>query len=142
MPGKNVKVKISGTQISPEGEVTRTKTLADGTLFEKNGNMFLLYSEKDEDGVLTKTVVKYNKDKAKITRSGQITSTLTFEEKQHFRSSYITPWGSFPVDIDTDRYVLQEQADGTFLSVRYDLAVEGEHCARCIIEMEIEHHGD
>lgn len=142
MPGKEVKVRIRGMQVSHEGEVSRTKTAADGILYEKNGRMFLLYSERSEDGSVTKSVVKYNKDSMNITRNGQITSSFTFSENEHCRSSYIVPYGTFSVDIDTESYVLQEQRNRTLLSASYRLSVEGGQPASCRIEMEIKHHED
>lgn len=137
MPQGHVKIKIQGIQVSPDGQVSRTESSAEGTLREKGGKHFLLYQEKAEDGSVTKSVVKYSRESLQITRSGQISSSLIFTEGEHFRSSYSTPYGSFPVDIDTERYVLSEKEDQAELSLGYRLAVDGEYTAQCLVQMKI-----
>lgn len=144
MPEGHVTVKIRGTQISPDGGSSRTETAAEGILREKAGKHYLFFEEKAEDGSVTKSVVKYNKDILQLTRSGPVTSSIRFAENEHFRSSITVPYGSLLIDIDTSRYVMDEREDMTRLTVDYRLAVEGEHTARCLVDMEIrpQHHQD
>ncbi len=137
MNGKTVRVSIKGTQVSPEGDVSRTDSQSFGVLREKDGRNYLLFSEKDEDGAVTRSVVKYDSRSAQIIRSGAVSSGFTFDERKHCRSSCIAPYGSFLVDIDTERYVLEEKAFLTKILIGYRLAVEGEHTAQCVVEITI-----
>lgn len=134
---KEVTVTIHGTQVTPDGEVSKSHSTAAGVLSERGGKKFLLFSEKDEDGAITNSVIKYTTDRIQIVRSGQISSTFTFSEKEHCRSSYIAPYGSFFVDIDTERYVLEEKPASTRIMIGYRLTIEEEHTAQCLIELEI-----
>lgn len=137
MNGKAVRISIKGTQVSPEGEVNRTDSESSGILREKGGRRFLLFTEKSEDGSTARSVIRYGSGSAQLIRNGTITSSFTFDEKEHCRSSYITPYGSFLVDIDTERYVLEEMSSMTHIMIGYRLAVEGEHAAQCIVEITV-----
>lgn len=137
MSGQEVIVTVRASRTAPDGDISRTDVTVPGILREKGGRKFLFYSEQTEDGSVTRSSVRYSRERMQITRSGAISSTLLFEERQHFRSSYIVPYGSFLIDIDTDRYDLLEQEDRTLLTIGYRLAAEGQPAAVCLIRMEI-----
>ena len=73
-----------------------------------------------------------------FTRNGQISSVFVFDEKQHCRSSYTAPLTSFLVDIDTERYLLEEDEHHLHLTIHYRLSVEGSSPTGCQTEIEIQ----
>lgn len=135
----NAKIRIVSTQTGPDGQTSVTRSGAEGVIREKNGILFLLYSEKDEDEAVTKSVVRLSPDSAVITRSGLVSTRFTFSEQQPCRTTYTSPYGSFPVDIDTRRYVLERSNVHTCMKISYSLSFGGGEAGSVRLEMEIDH---
>ena len=139
---QNVKVSIRSVQFPPVGEAVRSEIHADGILRAKDGRRFLLWSETDEDGSLTRSLAKFSEDSVQLIRNGQISSNFTFDLRQRCRCSYSAPFTSFIVDIDTERYEMAETDSRISLSIGYRLYIEGEFTARCAIDLEISQAGE
>ena len=134
---KNVTVHVRAIQQRPGGDTDQMETTSSGILRTRGNRKYLFYSEKSEDGAETRTVVKFDQRSAQLTRNGQISSVFLFDEKQHCRSSYTAPLTSFLVDIDTERYLLEEDEQHLHLTIHYRLSVEGSSPTGCQTEIEI-----
>lgn len=137
MNGGNVTVSVDARQTSSDGQVSRIKIKSLGMKKELNGRTFLFFTETDEEGVKTRWNVKYSPQGAQISRDGPVSSSLIFHENEHCRSTYITPYGSFLVDIDTRRFNLSENGSRSSIEILYLLALEGEQTAECRVEINI-----
>lgn len=137
MMAGNVEVKIHSVQIDSGGEQTEAKVTACGKIREKGGRHFVRYGETDEDGAVTHTLIKVGCDQAQIIRSGQISSSFTYSVGKPCRAQYVTPYGSFLVDIDTDRYEVDEAEESLRLKLAYLLSIEEGPAARCRADIEV-----
>ena len=134
---QNVTVHVRAIRQMPGGEMDQMETTASGILRTRGNRRYLFYSEKSEDGAETRTVVKFDQRSAQLTRNGQISSVFVFDEAQHCRSNYTAPLTSFLVDIDTERYLLEEDEQHLRLTIHYRLSVEGSSPAGCQTEIKI-----
>ncbi|HAC61115.1 MAG TPA: hypothetical protein DCF66_02975 [Lachnospiraceae bacterium] len=134
---QNVTVHVRAIQQMPGGDTDQMETTSSGILRTHGNRRYLFYSEKAEDGSETRTVMKFDQRSAQLTRNGQISSVFVFDEKQHCRSSYTAPLTSFLVDIDTERYLLEEDEQHLHLTIHYQLSVEGSSPTGCQTEIEV-----
>ena len=123
---QNVTVHVRAIQQMPGGDTDQMETTSSGILRTHGNRRYLFYSEKAEDGSETRTVMKFDQRSAQLTRNGQISS-----------SSYTAPLTSFLVDIDTERYLLEEDEQHLHLTIHYQLSVEGSSPTGCQTEIEV-----
>lgn len=99
--GKQVRIKVTGTQIgSSEPIITETF----GNMIYKEPYYYVSYEEQldEESGQKSRTTLRFNEKSLRVSRKGEVTSTLEFEENEQHSSLYITAFGNFEVDMITD----------------------------------------
>lgn len=133
---KSVMVSLSSYQKTESG-VEEIKTSAPGIYSLINGRHFVKYEEKTEDGKKNKVLLKFVDNSFEMNKSGEVTSTLNFEEGVKTEGLYKTPFGIFVIDTDTKRLVINVTESNIVISLEYELSIDGEYVADCSVEIEI-----
>ncbi len=124
----NAKIKITTAQtIDKAGneEVMELVTEAE-RLFQKDF-IIINYDESDiTENTSSKTRMKIYKDKLILTKVGDISSRMEFEENQSYSNIYSTPYGNFDLDFNTMIYEnnLDEVGKGT-VKIEYQVVFAG-----------------
>ena len=72
-----------------------------------------------------------------MTKSGEVVSTLVFEQGVKTEGSYKTPFGAFNIATDTKKLDVKIGKKNIFINLEYRLAIDGEFVADCKIYIEI-----
>ncbi len=124
---KKVMLKIKGSinRIGSEPEIIELTT--EGKHYKKGGAEYLVYEESEISGMKgSTTTLKLKGDKITLTRFGSARMRLEFEKGKRFESEYVTPNGTFKLEILTSElyYILDENIKGNIL-VRYEMSIKG-----------------
>ena len=134
---KEVLVHVSGVQHEVEGGEP-VVLVTSGTYYSKNDKHFLLYEEIDDDGMVSKNVIKIGANEVSVIRKGISSSHMVFEEGKENLTYYDTPYGSMLMGITTSRITFCEKGSGCMeLEIDYALSVDGNHMSDCNIQIVV-----
>lgn len=137
---KDVFIRISGIHIEAgEDKQEPIEVICPGTYYKKDGKHYILYEEiQPDDNSVTKNTVKVCKGHYEVIKRGASNTHLIFEEGKNHTTMYETPYGSLFMDTYTDSVIFEETGDEFLIQVEYELKVNGEKIADCIIQMNVE----
>lgn len=138
---KDVLVTVKGLQYSLDGEGgddQRIETITRGNYYLKNGKHYVTYEESPDGSVNIKTMLKFDESFFELTRKGQYSVHMLFEEGKKNYTDYRTPFGNFVVGIDTSSIEIKEKEKEILLHIDYDMDMNYEHLAKCNIDVCIQ----
>ena len=138
---KDVLVTVKGLQYSLDGEGgddQRIETITRGNYYLKNGKHYVTYEESPDGSVNIKTMLKFDESFFELTRKGQYSVHMLFEEGKKNYTDYRTPFGNFVVGIDTSLIDIKEKEKEILLHIDYDMDMNYEHLAKCNIDVCIQ----
>lgn len=134
---KEVLVSVSGVQYEVEGSEPIV-LVTSGTYYYKNNKHYVLYEEIDEDGVVSKNVVKIGPHEVDVIRKGVSSSHMVFETGKENLIFYDTPYGSMLMGVTTSKISFKEKNSKRMeLEIDYKLSVDGNHMSDCNIKIII-----
>lgn len=141
---KKCTVRVRSEQINGDGEKQIMETKSEGQLSERNGVLYVLYTESmDESGTGISAKVKNllkieNRPvRVELKKSGAVSWKMIFEQGKKHRSEYETPYGALEIGVDTAEAKLEKGQEKTSLQLMYTLFIQGEKQAACRLEIEI-----
>lgn len=136
---KEVLVSIKGLQYAPaEQEDQRIETINRGTLAKMSDKYVVSYEEALEGSTATtKNIIKFNESIMEVTKKGDFSIHMIFEVGQKNITNYSTPFGKLSVGLDTHSIVMEEKENEICARVEYDMDINYEHIATCIIDVNI-----
>lgn len=139
---KNVLIKIKGTQTVGEQSDTVELTTV-GKMGEKNGRVFITYSEEQTEIPATLTTLKIAGEKSvTIQRSGGSTNRLFIEKGQRNLSLYETGYGVLTIGVFGEKIVNEINETGGRLTMSYTLDANSSLISRNKLEIHIKETGD
>ena len=133
---KKVNVSLSSYQ-KTDSAAEEIKVFAPGIYSLINGRHFVKYNEKTDEGKENKVLLKFEENFFEMTKSGEVSSVLTFEEGVKTEGGYKTPFGTFVIFTDTKKLDVKVGKKNIFINLEYELAIDGEFVADCKIYIEI-----
>lgn len=125
---KFVNIEINSERRCAGDPIEKMSQKFSGTLFSKDGLVCLSYKEDDSSGLSgTLSVVKIKDDRIELSRSGGINSLMVFSSGKTFSGNYSTPYGSFPLTINTKKINASLLADSGEIVISYSLDFGGEY---------------
>lgn len=118
-------LSIRGEQYFDGLDPDATELMTEGTLEVTEDGFRLTYEESALTGMEgTTTTFTVKGGQVILTRSGNVSSQMVFEEGRQHTSLYETPFGELSVDIQTSslRHTLSER--GGLMEIKYSIAVE------------------
>jgi uncharacterized beta-barrel protein YwiB (DUF1934 family) len=116
-----------------EEEVIKT----DCEYLEHGSTRYITYDSDTDDGEKVKNILKIKEAEFTYSKKTTTTSTMFFRPGVVTKSSYITPYGTFAMAMDTKEYGVIETEDGLKLNLKYDLSLEGQHQSNCHIFLRL-----
>lgn len=138
---KQVMLTLTGRQWDEEKNETVTEQSASGTLYERNGSLYILYDEKTEEGGTVKNSIKLKGALLELTKKGAVNTCMIFEPGREYMTDYATPFGSLRLGILTDSVEMRESGDQMEISASYMLTESGRVISHCIISIKILNKG-
>lgn len=140
---KEVIVKVIGTQKSPDGEVSTIEQTNRGTFAIQNDKKYLLYYEQsEENGEQVKNLVTIGTNEVIVSKSGAITTRMTFAKGKRYGIAYKTQFGEMLLDIFTKNLMIEEREDYIKITVDYNLELDSEVVSYCTISIECPENKD
>ncbi len=136
---KEIILTIKGEQKYTAEEVTETVTETGAEYYLKNNSHYVIFEEETEGfKEKTRSVLKFRKGYAELTRKGLVQSHMVFEEDKLYMTAYRTPFGVVPMGIHTKRLQITEEENTIRIEAEYELEAHEEHMADCRIEIMIQ----
>lgn len=124
----NIKIKITTVQtIDDAGNEDVIELITEATREYEDDCIIINYDESDiTESKGTKTRLKIYNDKMILTKVGNISSRMEFEENNDYSNLYSTPYGSFDLDFKTIIYrnTLDEFGNGK-IYIEYKIIFNG-----------------
>lgn len=134
---KEVLVQVSGMQYEVDSE-NPTVLVAAGTYYLKNGKHYILYDEIDDDGQVSKNVIKISEQAVEVIRKGVVASHMVFEKGKENLTYYDVPYGSILMSIYTSKIQFVEKSSSRMeLEIEYRLSVDGNYLSDCKIDITV-----
>lgn len=118
----NVKINIDTIQYDENGNKDVISVEAEGTLYEKNNDIYIIYKEKEEELEVTNTV-KVSKDEISIKKFGSTNSTMKFKTGETDLVKYRTSHGLFIIENTTKDLKIDINQDNIKIKIEYNIKV-------------------
>lgn len=134
---KDVLITISGMQFDIEEEPIELVTV--GTYYRKNGKHYVLYDEQTEDnGQVTKNIVKFYDGHFEMTKKGGNNSFLLFDRDKKTSTVYQTVAGPIQIDAVTRNLSIEETEDELLVNVKYALDINYNFISECEVNFKVQ----
>lgn len=142
--GRECTVCVRSEQWSAEGEKQIIETKSEGRLSEREGVLYVLYTERGEQAgegaqAGVKNLLKIVEEPAcvELRKSGAVSWKMRFAAGERCRSEYETPYGALEIGAETKSVRVEKEQKKTSLQLLYTLLIQGEKQADCRLEIEI-----
>lgn len=120
---KDVLLSIRGLYTEDNEEADSIETLAPGEFYIKEGSYYIFFEEiLDDTTGITKSRIKYSEKCFELTRKGELSVHLLFEEGKKTLNTYQMPYGTLVVGLDTKR--IEKTETDNEIKIRIDYAME------------------
>lgn len=138
MPNTNVIITIRSCQCFEGVEEEWVEQEAEGCLEQKGEGWTLTYLESEEAGLgSTRTTLELTGGRITLTRAGETSSQMVFEEGTEHTSDYQTPYGSLPLTIQTSRLLWQLEEGGGRVAMDYAIRIGPQQSGMTRFRMKI-----
>ncbi len=120
MNSKKAVINVCGVQII-DGEKDSAEIDVVGALTENEGGYTLSYTEYDDDNKETETVVCAQGNSVSVSKIGEYTAEMVFEEGKRFNCNYRTPFGSISMGVFSETVNSSLTADGGKIELIYNI---------------------
>ena len=101
--------------------------ITEGAFYFKNGSYYILYDEKEEMGMANCSVtVKVSDKEVTISRKGDFSSKMLYKTGEASEFLYNTPYGRFPVILDTQKIENNLSVMGGKIEILYSVTIRDE----------------
>ena len=134
---KDVLITVSGVQKDIDDEPIELVTV--GTYYLKNGKHYVLHDEQPEDnGPVTKNIVKFYENHFEMTKKGGNHSFLVFDKGEHTSMVYHTPAGPMQISVMTKELSMEETEEELRVYVKYSLDINYNFISQCEVHFKVQ----
>ena len=135
---KDVLLSIRGLYTEGDEGEDSIETLAPGDFYEKQGAYYIFFEEIIDDNTgVTKSRIKYSDKSFELTRKGEVSVHLLFEEGKKTLNTYQMPFGNLVVGLDTKRIEMIETEEEIKISIDYAMEINYQQVSDNSIEVVI-----
>lgn len=121
---KDVLLSIKGLYTEDNEDAESVETLAPAEFYIKEGVYYLFFEEiMDDTTGITKSRIKYSDKCFELTRKGEVSVHLLFEEGKKTLNTYQLPYGNLVVGLDTKRIQLTETEEEIKIAIDYAMEI-------------------
>lgn len=118
----NVSINIQTKQYDENKNIDVININQKGTMYEKNGNIYIVYKEKEGELETTNTI-KINQDEISIKKFGSINSTMRFKVGETDKVRYKTLQGLFIIENTTKKLNVDIKSDTIDIEIDYNIKI-------------------
>ncbi|MDP4118057.1 MAG: DUF1934 domain-containing protein [Bacillota bacterium] len=118
----NILITVESRRHCENSDTDSNNFSCDGEILFRDGKYYIKYTEPSENGGAS-VVLKTDEKTVSMTRRGESSSHFIFESARIFKSRYITPFGSFIMDIKTRSISIEVSGMSGKIDLGYDLTV-------------------
>ena len=134
---KDVLIKVSGVQFDVQDEPI--ELMVPGNYYMKNDKHYVLFEEQPEDnGPVTRNIVKFDETFFEMTKKGGNTSYLRFDKDKKNSTVYQTPAGTMQVDVLTHEFSVKEEEEQIAVKVKYALDINYQFVSECEVDFKVQ----
>lgn len=122
---KSVMLAIQGLHKDSDGENGSISQEVAAQYYEKDGVHYLFYQEEQESSEASRSRIKFKPGRLELVRQGAVAARMVFEEQKSHRADYRTPYGTIPIDVDTEKIAVEKKEGEIRVTVEYGLETEG-----------------
>ena len=122
---KDVLLSIVGLYTEDNEDGDSIETLVPAEFYVKEGTYYIFY-EEIIDGVsgITKSRIKYADKCMELTRKGEVSTNMLFEEGKKTLNMYQLPYGTLAVGLDTKKIEKTETDDEIKIHIEYGMEID------------------
>ena len=118
------RITVSNRQ-TIDSETDTIEETAYGNYTEKNGKQYITY-KTENDGDKISSMIKIDGNEILIKRTGSVNSSMTYKVDTKKEFLYHLPYGTVPMEIETQRIVSKLDENGGTIELVYTLTVQDE----------------
>ena len=135
---KDVLLSIRGLYTEGDEGEDSIETLAPAEFFIKQGVYYIFFEEIIDDNTgVTKSRIKYSDKCFELTRKGEVSVHLLFEEGKKTLNTYQMPYGTLVVGLDTKRIQMSETKEEIKIAIDYAMEINYQQVSDNSIEVVI-----
>ena len=135
---KDVLLSIRGLYTEGDEGEDSIETLAPAEFFVKQGVYYIFFEEIIDDNTgVTKSRIKYSDKCFELTRKGEVSVHLLFEEGKKTLNTYQMPYGTLVVGLDTKRIQMSETKEEIKIAIDYAMEINYQQVSDNSIEVLI-----
>ena len=125
---KDVLLSIKGLYTEENADDDSIETLAPAEFYIKEDAYYLFFEEIIDDTTgITKSRIKYSPKCFELTRRGELSVHLLFEEGKKTLNTYQMPYGTLVVGLDTKKIETTENEDEIEIVIDYAMEINYQH---------------
>ena len=133
---KDVLLSIRG--LYTEGDEGEDSIETPAEFFVKQGVYYIFFEEIIDDNTgVTKSRIKYSDKCFELTRKGEVSVHLLFEEGKKTLNTYQMPYGTLVVGLDTKRIQMSETKEEIKIAIDYAMEINYQQVSDNSIEVVI-----
>ena len=135
---KDVLLSIKGLYTEDNEEADSIETLTPAEFYIKENVYYLFFEEIMDDSTgVTKSRIKYSDKCFELTRKGEVSVHLLFEEGKKTLNTYQMPYGTLVVGLDTARIQKTETEEEIKIAIDYAMEINYQLVSQNSIEVVI-----
>jgi uncharacterized beta-barrel protein YwiB (DUF1934 family) len=135
---KDVLLSIKGLYTEDNEDADSIETLTPAEFYIKENVYYLFFEEIMDDSTgVTKSRIKYSDKCFELTRKGEVSVHLLFEEGKKTLNTYQIPYGNLVVGLDTKRIHMNETEDEIRIIIDYAMEINYQQVSDNTIDITI-----
>lgn len=135
---KDVVIIVKAQQVNEYHEVESQEFFTKGTLYQKNGIMFIMYQETEVTGMAgTTTTLKIEPNRVTLNRMGTSEQKQVFQMGIKHRGNYITPCGGMSMAVFPTAVEVNLTELGGSIKLEYELEIENQKISDNLLTITI-----
>ena len=135
---KDVLLSIKGLYTEDNEDADSIETLTPAEFYIKENIYYLFFEEIMDDSTgVTKSRIKYSDKCFELTRKGEVSVHLLFEEGKKTLNTYQMPYGTLVVGLDTARIQKTETEEEIKIAIDYAMEINYQQVSQNSIEVVI-----
>jgi uncharacterized beta-barrel protein YwiB (DUF1934 family) len=135
---KDVLLSIKGLYAEDNEDADSIETLTPAEFYVKENVYYLFFEEIMDDSTgVTKSRIKYSDKCFELTRKGEISVHLLFEEGKKTLNTYQMPYGNLVVGLDTRRIQMNETDEEIRIVIDYAMEINYQQVSDNTIDITI-----
>lgn len=135
---KDVLLSIKGLYAEDNEDADSVETLTPAEFYIKEGVYYIFFEEiMDDTTGVTKSRIKYSEKCFELTRRGEVSVHLLFEEGKKTLNTYQIPYGNLMVGLDTKHIHMTETTDEIKIVIEYAMEINYQQVSDNTIEITV-----